>query len=65
MWMWLFEKTNGWKSVIGYVVTKLTALIVARYPDTPVEPLVVILNYLGEALLAFGLAHKATKEIKK
>ena len=61
---WILSKVNGWKSVLGWLIAKSAALILGFFPDFPVAEYVVVLEYVGEALLAFGLTHIAVKNVK-
>ncbi len=59
----LYLKTNGWKTVIGFIVAKLTAIVAARYPNVPQEALVEILNFVGDMLLTLGVFDRIRKNL--
>ena len=58
---WIFGRLNGWKSIVGYAITKGVSALVALYPDLPAQELTTVLEYIGEILLAIGIAHKVVK----
>lgn len=58
---WVMTKTNGYKSIIGYLVATVSRFIEAKYPGAPVAEIASVLQYVGEALLIWGLGHKAMK----
>ena len=57
----LYLKTSGWKAILGYLVTKAVGLLPGEAPTQEFE---VVLTYLGELLLAYGLLDRARKNIK-
>lgn len=61
---WLLSKLNGWKSILGYGITKAVAALVAIYPDLPAQELTTVLEYIGEIILAIGIGHKLVKPKK-
>lgn len=62
---WLMAKTNGYKSIIGYLVATVSKLIESKYPDAPAAEIASVLQYVGEAILIWGLGHKAVKVNKE
>lgn len=62
---WVLSKTNGYKSIIGYLVSSIAKFVEAKWPGAPVSEGAVVLQYLGEALLIWGLSHKAVKVSKE
>jgi len=59
----LYLKTNGWKTIIGFLVAKATAAILVYFPDAPARELTVVLEYFGNALLVIGIAHIGLKNL--
>lgn len=59
----LYLKTNGWKSVMGYVLARISEMVQGYDPSFPAPALVEVLRYMGEGLLAYGLLDKARKTV--
>lgn len=62
---WILSKTNGYKSIIGYGVASVSKLVESKYPGAPAAELATVLQYVGEAILIWGLSHKAVKVTKE
>lgn len=62
---WLLEKTNGYKSIIGYGVSAVSRFVEQKYPGAPAAEIATVLQWVGESLLIWGLSHKAVKVSKE
>ena len=61
---WIFEKTNGYKSILGYITSAVARVVEAKFPGAPAAEIATVIQYIGETLLVAGLTHKAVKQKK-
>ena len=61
---WILKKTDGYKSIIGYIASAAARVVEAKFPGAPAAEVATIIQYIGETLLVAGLTHKAVKQSK-
>lgn len=59
----VYLATNGWKTIIGFVVAKLVALVLIYDPSFPAVELATILEYLGNIILTLGVLDRFRKNL--
>ena len=60
----IVQRLDGWKSIVGYLVQLVSKALLSQFPEMPLGEVVIVLQWIGEMLLAIGLSHKGVKEIK-
>lgn len=59
----IIEKTSGWKSIISWLILKISEVILTYYPDFPAQSFIEFVQWLANILLAVFLGAQFHKNV--